>query len=73
MGTAWIATNGRTVKGTWTKASVTEPTLFFGPDGKPASLTIGQTFIQVMPVGTKVTIADGAAPVLPPVGTPDEQ
>jgi len=72
-GTAWIATNGRTVKGTWSKAAVTEPTLFFGPDGKPASLTIGQTFIQVMPVGTKVTIADGAGPVLPPVGTPDEQ
>jgi hypothetical protein len=64
-GTAWIATNGRTVKGTWRKASITEPTLFFGPDGKPVSLTIGQTFIQVVPVGTKVTITNGAGPVGP--------
>jgi DUF3048 family protein len=61
-GTAWIATNGRTVKGTWRKASITEPTLFFGPEGSPVSLTIGQTFIQVMPLGTKVTITNGVGP-----------
>jgi len=72
-GTAWITTNGRTVKGTWSKASIMEPTLFFGPNGKPVSLTIGQTFIQVMPVGTKVTITNGAAPVRPPTGTPAEE
>jgi hypothetical protein len=72
-GTAWIATNGLTVKGTWSKASVTEPTLFFGPNGQPVSLTIGQTFIQVMPVGTKVTITAGTARVRPPTGTPAEE
>jgi hypothetical protein len=65
-GTAWIATNGRTVKGTWQKASITAPTIFYGPNGQPVSLTIGQTFIQVMPTGTKVTIADGTAPERPP-------
>ncbi|MEX2010711.1 MAG: DUF3048 domain-containing protein [Chloroflexota bacterium] len=64
-GTAWIATNGRTVKGTWSKASITEPTLFFGPDGKPATLTIGQTFVQVMPAGTNVTIVPGVGPERP--------
>ncbi len=72
-GTAWIATNGRTIKGTWRKASITEPTLFFGGDGKPVSLTIGQTFIQVMPVGTKITITAGAGPELPPRGTPTQE
>jgi Protein of unknown function (DUF3048) N-terminal domain/Protein of unknown function (DUF3048) C-terminal domain len=68
-GTAWIATNGHTVKGTWQKASITAPTIFYGPNGQPVSLTIGQTFIQVMPTGTKVTIADGVAPDRQP-GTP---
>jgi hypothetical protein len=72
-GTAWIATNGRTVKGTWRKASITEPTLFFGPDGKAVSLTIGQTFVQVMPLGTKVTIADGTGVERLPAGAPAEE
>ena len=68
-GTAWIATNGHTGKGTWEKESITAPTVFYGPNGQPVSLTIGQTFIQVMPTGTKVTIADGKALARPP-GTP---
>ncbi len=62
-GTAWIATNGRTIKGTWRKKSTTAPTLFYGPDGKQVTLTAGQTFVQVVPTGTKVTIKDGKAPV----------
>ena len=32
-GTAYIATNGKTVKGTWRKASLTGPTRLFGADG----------------------------------------
>lgn len=47
-GVAWIATNGRTIKGTWKKASATAPTLLFGPGGAPISLTAGQTFVQVL-------------------------
>ncbi len=47
-GEAWIATNGVTVKGTWKKASVTGPTRLFGPDGEEITLTVGQTFIQVL-------------------------
>ncbi len=70
-GTAWIATNGRTIKGTWRKASMTEPTRFFDADGKPVTFTIGQTFIQVMPKGSKVTIKDQPAPV--PTLTPQER
>jgi hypothetical protein len=49
-GVAWIAANGTTVKGTWRKASATSPTLLFGPDGTPVSLTAGQTFVQVLPL-----------------------
>ena len=46
-GTAWISTNGRTIKGTWKKKSLTAPTQFFDAAGKPVTLTVGQTFVQV--------------------------
>ena len=61
-GVAWIATNGTTVKGTWKKASATAPTLLFGPDGAPISLTAGQTFVQVLPLtyGFELTAGDPA-------------
>jgi hypothetical protein len=61
-GAAWIATNGRTLKGTWRKDSVTGPTRFFDASGRPVTLTIGQTFIQVVPVDATVTVRDGALP-----------
>jgi len=74
-GTAWIATNGHTVKGTWRKKSTTAPVLLYGPDGKPVTLTMGQTFVQVVPTGTKLTIRDGTVPPAPPrpaaLGHPD--
>ena len=63
-GTAWIATNGKTVKGTWRKASMTAPTKFYLADGTQAVLTMGQTFVQVVPLGTKVTIKNGTVPLL---------
>jgi hypothetical protein len=65
-GVAWISTNGRTVKGTWSKKSNTAPTLLFGPDGEPFRLTAGQTFVQVLPIGYGLSIADGSAPALTP-------
>jgi hypothetical protein len=64
-GTAWIATNGTTIKGTWRKDSLTKPTIFFDAAGKPVTLTVGQTFVNVMQSGTKVTITAGAPPPPP--------
>jgi DUF3048 family protein len=64
-GTAWISTNGRTIKGTWRKDGITKPTRFFDAAGKPVTMTVGQTFIQVLPTGSKVTIKDGKVPPLP--------
>ncbi len=58
-GPAWISTNGKTIKGTWRKGSMTGPTRFYDAAGKPVTLTVGQTFIQVMPRGSKITIKDG--------------
>jgi hypothetical protein len=64
-GTAWIATNGTTIKGTWRKDSITGPTRFFDAAGKPVTLTVGQTFVQVMQTGTAVKVTPGAPP--PPI------
>ncbi len=65
-GTAWIATNGKTVKGTWRKKSMTSPTRFYGPDDEQVTMTVGQTFIQVIPKGFRPTIKDGKVPPPPP-------
>ena len=71
-GQAWISTNGHTVKGTWSKASETAPTLLFGPDGKPITLTAGQTFVQVIPLTYTYTIADGSLPTAAPSALPTQ-
>jgi len=65
-GTAWVSTNGKTIKGTWKKTSMKSPTRFFDAAGKPVTLTIGQTFIQVLPRGSKIAIKDGKVPKLDP-------
>jgi len=64
-GVAWIATNGWTIKGTWRKDSLTGPTRFFDAAGGVVTLTAGQTFVQVMPIGSVVTFKAGAPPPTP--------
>ena len=63
---AWISTNGRTIKGTWRKATLTGPTKFYDRRGREVTLTVGQTFINVMPTGTIVKIRAGAPPPIDP-------
>jgi hypothetical protein len=63
-GPAWISTNGRTIRGTWRKASILSPTLFFTNAGKPARLTAGQTFVQVVPYGTFLKFTPGKKPAV---------
>ncbi len=64
-GNALVFNNGQVVKATWKKASMTAPTLLYGPDGKPVTLTVGQTFVQVVPLGTVVTYKLGKVPPAP--------
>jgi DUF3048 family protein len=59
QGTAWIATNGKTIKGTWRKASLTKPTQFFDSRGREVVLTVGQTFINVLKTGSTVSLTAG--------------
>ena len=62
QGTAWIATNGTTIKGTWRKAALTKPTKFYDNRGKEVVLTVGQTFVNVLQTGSKVTLKAGSPP-----------
>jgi len=72
-GVAWISTNGRTIKGTWKKAAFTAPTKFYDASGNEVTLTVGQTFVQVIPGNYPVSFTPGSAqpPATPvPSGTP---
>jgi hypothetical protein len=53
-GTAWISTNGRTIKGTWKKTGLTKPTIFYDAAGEPVTLTVGQTFVQVVTMSPRL-------------------
>jgi len=61
-GTAWIATGGITIKGTWRKTSLTAPTRFYDANGNEVVLTAGQTFVQVMETTDPVKIVAGTPP-----------
>jgi hypothetical protein len=65
-GRAYISTNGVTILGTWRKKSFTSPTQFFDRQGRQVTLTAGQTFVQVVPIGTKLTFVKGKAPPAAP-------
>jgi hypothetical protein len=67
-GAAWISTNGRTVKGTWKKSSMTGPTRFYDKNGKQVTLTIGQTYVQVVPTGTPLKFVAGKPAASPSPG-----
>jgi hypothetical protein len=69
-GTAWIATNGRTIMGTWKKTSNTSPTRFYDSAGHAVTLTVGQTFIQVIASALDVTIKNGIPPAPFPAPAP---
>ena len=68
-GTAWISTNGVTVKGTWKKTALKAATQFFDRAGKPVTLTVGQTFIEVMKTTDPVSFTAGK-PAPPPAARP---
>jgi hypothetical protein len=61
-GVAWIATNGKTIKGTWKKKTFSAPIHFYDRKGNEVVLTIGQTFVQVIPRSFTPSIKDGKVP-----------
>ncbi len=69
-GPAWISTNGVTIKGTWKKTSMTKPTKFYDRNGNEVTLTVGQTFIQVLTTNTYSYSATFKAGSMTPPATP---
>jgi hypothetical protein len=55
-GDALIFQDGKEIKGSWTKNSRTERTIFSDENGKEISLTRGQTWIEVLPIGNEVVV-----------------
>jgi hypothetical protein len=51
-GEALVATGGRSVLATWTKASLTAPLDLTAPDGRPVLLTPGNTWVELVPTGS---------------------
>ena len=69
-GKAWIATNGHTIVGTWKKTATDAPTRFYDAKGNQVVLTVGQTFVQVMPIGSPISIKDGTLATGAPAASP---
>ncbi|MGE5591647.1 MAG: DUF3048 domain-containing protein [Bacillota bacterium] len=61
-GEALLLTGGRITRGSWQKDDLASATRFLDAAGKPAALTAGQTWIQLVPTGTRVTYPVQATP-----------
>jgi hypothetical protein len=61
-GMAWVFSNGKRVKGTWTKASQSAPIQLFDAAGAPIKLAIGNTWVELMGNPAKITIKSPEPP-----------
>jgi Protein of unknown function (DUF3048) N-terminal domain/Protein of unknown function (DUF3048) C-terminal domain len=51
-GQALVASAGRTLAATWSKASATDPVVLTGPDDMPVRLAPGTTWVELVPNGS---------------------
>jgi len=56
-GDAWVFAAGMVGRGTWTKPSAGEPTVYAAADGSPMALPPGQTWVHLVAPGTPVDVA----------------
>jgi len=54
-GDAWVLSQGKIVKGHWSKPSAETPVSFTDAVGAPIKITPGTTWVEVQPVGTPAT------------------
>jgi len=55
-GDAWVLSQGKVVKGKWSKPSAETPVQFTDALGAPIKITPGTTWVEVQPVGTAATV-----------------
>jgi hypothetical protein len=70
-GMAWVFSNGKRVKGTWSKTSQSSPIQLTDEVGAPIKLAIGNTWIELMGNPAKITIKS-PEPAPSPTPTEDE-
>ena len=69
-GIAWVFSNGKRVKGTWSKTSQSAPIQLFDEAGAPIKLAVGNTWVELMADPSKISIKSPKAPE--PSPTEDE-
>ncbi len=55
-GTAWFLSDGSIVKGTWTRASLTDRAVYRDAAGRVIRLARGRTWVELAPAGTAPTV-----------------
>lgn len=55
-GEVWVLSNGKVLKGRWSRPDVSKPTLYFNVFGGPIALTPGTTWVHLVPEGSAVTL-----------------
>jgi hypothetical protein len=70
-GKALIFVNGRMIDGSWRKTSETRGTYFYDEGGIQVRFATGQTFINVVPLGTSVKITESSDTPPPPSPSAD--
>ena len=71
-GIAWVFSNGKRVKGTWTKSSQSAPIQLFDDTGAPIKLAVGNTWIELMGEPSKITIESPESASPSPSPTDDD-
>ncbi len=67
-GEAWVFSDGKLLRGSWSKPDAVTPTSFTYGFGVPMPLTPGQTYVELAPNGSAVDLV--AAPPPPPTTIP---
>jgi hypothetical protein len=55
-GEAWVLSAGKVVRGTWTRPALTTAAVFKDSQGTAIDLTPGQTWVELVPMGTTPTV-----------------
>src|SRR2546423_10089182 len=66
QGDAWVFTDGKVVRGHWTRPAKEQPAQYVDAAGKPIKLLPGRTWVDLLPIGAPV---DVTAPPPPPPST----
>jgi hypothetical protein len=65
-GDAWIFTDGKVVKGKWSRPDPKQPAVYTDPAGTPVKLTPGRTWVELPQPGDAAEIPAGADPASVP-------